>query len=514
MSCFKAVIRVDSSYILGSGHVMRCLTLADELRAKNFSITFICRDLPGNLIKYIGEREYAVHVLHRPSFEVTTDIHAENINQAYLSYLGVPQHEDAKESKLFLRDIHPDLLIVDHYALDKNWEQEIRLYVRKILVIDDLANREHVCDLLLDQSYCRKKKSYRGLVPQACTMMVGLEYALIRSEFLRWRSVSLKRRRSFKLRTLVICMGGSDPKSFSKEVLLELSNCELPVDLKVKVVLGFQTKNFESIKQIVNTLPFNVELIKGSDNIASIFTYADIAIGSAGITTWERCCLGLPSITISMADNQQFIIDEIDKRGISKKIDNIGELKGALEIIIRDYVKISLLSTLIINPTSTQDVIHLIHNKEGTKNVEFMAATSEDCEFLYSTQTQEIRRYSLNTVVPSYKEHSVWFEDKLNDNNAIILILVHSDEKVGFLRLDGITQSLIEISIAILPPFSGIGIAKRAIRQLVVRLAHRNFKARVHQENIPSKKLFIGQGFYLSRISGSFGEYVYNATSV
>ena len=175
----KIAFRVDASTSMGIGHFMRCLTLSEELRQGGAQIHFICREHIGNLIGLLEKKIMAVTVL--PASVINGSLHSEN----YSDWLGVTQVVDAEQTIDALKGEHIDWLIVDHYGIDAEWEQQLRPYTEKLMVVDDLANRPHNCDLLLDQNYSVNGESrYVGLVPEFCKLLLGPSYALIRPEYL------------------------------------------------------------------------------------------------------------------------------------------------------------------------------------------------------------------------------------------------------------------------------------------------------------------------------------------
>ncbi|MBL0225443.1 MAG: UDP-2,4-diacetamido-2,4,6-trideoxy-beta-L-altropyranose hydrolase [Geobacteraceae bacterium] len=177
-------IRTDASDVIGSGHVMRCLTLADELRQRGADVIFICRILLGNLIGLIEDKGYSVVRLQQPETEYIAA--AEDV--AHAAWLGVSWEQDAVDTIDAFGEKHPKLLIIDNYALDSRWETKLRPYVEKIMVIDDLADRSHDCDLLLDQNlYQSIETRYDKLISESCKRLLGPKYALFRPEFVTAR---------------------------------------------------------------------------------------------------------------------------------------------------------------------------------------------------------------------------------------------------------------------------------------------------------------------------------------
>ena len=304
----KVVIRADASLQMGTGHIMRCLTLAKELEKQGAEIEFICRAHVGNLIENIEQQGFKAHVLPL-SQNVAID------GGLYGSeWLGCTQQEDAVLCLPILEKIKPDWLIVDHYSLDLTWQSLLSEYFVKLMVIDDLANRKHQCDVLLDQTYGRKECDYAGLVPKHSQLLLGSEYALLRAEFSEYLEYSLQRRIKPSFKKLLITMGGVDPDNVTGELLDALKGCFLPKELEIDVVMGATAPHLKKIQQQAELLPYKTSVMVNVSNMAEIMANADLAIGAAGATTWERCCLGLPSILVVLADNQKDIADFLTQK--------------------------------------------------------------------------------------------------------------------------------------------------------------------------------------------------------
>ncbi len=174
----KLAIRVDASTRMGLGHLVRCRTLAQELRAQGAEVRFICRAHPGHQIDALAADAFATISLPAPPNDIDTGESA--AAEDYARWLGVPQHQDAVETLAALSGWRPDWLVVDHYGLDVDWAQLLRPHVGRILVIDDLANRLHDADLLLDQNYATDgARRYAGLLPASALTLIGPRYALL-----------------------------------------------------------------------------------------------------------------------------------------------------------------------------------------------------------------------------------------------------------------------------------------------------------------------------------------------
>jgi len=305
------IIRADASVQIGTGHVMRCLTLADELRRRGTEAVFICREFDGNLCGYVEEKGYVVHRLH------VSNVPEQNIESGlkHAAWLGAVWQTDARQVERIIKDLGmpPDWLVMDHYALDERWEGYLRPYVKKIMAIDDLADRPHDCDILLDQNFYENLESrYDGLVPPSCKKLLGPKYALLRPEFREARKNL--RKRDGHVKRIMIFFGGTDPSNETAKALEAIRLLNRP-GIAVDVVVGNANPYKEQIKQLCST-KYNITYHCQVENMAQLMADADLFIGGGGSTTWERCCLGLPSLIISTAINQNAIAVGCAQAGI------------------------------------------------------------------------------------------------------------------------------------------------------------------------------------------------------
>jgi UDP-2,4-diacetamido-2,4,6-trideoxy-beta-L-altropyranose hydrolase len=283
-------IRVDASVAIGSGHVMRCLTLAGLLRGDGHSVGFICLTTKGNLIDMILERGYCVRVLKyggNDTREVSEVFNSDADAEGTCGLLAADGYKT-------------DMMIVDHYSIDYMWESRIAPYSRRIMVIDDLANRRHYCHLLLDQNFLSNADSYKNLVPDFSRILVGTQYVLLKKEFFEFRK-SLKPRDGV-VKNILVFFGGTDPTHETLKVLDHLEQREY--EFSVTVVTGASNAMSQVIQERCVGLP-RVEFCCQTSNMADLMLHADLCIGAVGATAWERCCLGLPSLTVVVADNQK-----------------------------------------------------------------------------------------------------------------------------------------------------------------------------------------------------------------
>lgn len=306
-------IRIDSGIEIGLGHMMRCFALAEVLKNVGFKVCFISKKLRGNICDFIVGKGYRVYYLPTKNYNKKQNQFSKDDNNKIIE-------NDALETTKILTNYidKPSWLLVDHYDLDIRWESILRKFVKKIIVVDDLANRKHDCDLLLDQNlYEQMDKRYTGLVPKNCKKLLGPKYALLRSEFSELRKTITKRR---KLQSILISFGGSDPKNETAKALQAIKILNMK-DLTVDVVVWNINPHKEEIKHLCSSIP-NTTFYSNIDNIGELMSKADLAIGTGGITTWERCCLGLPSIVSIASNNQAEMIELLDRKNCVVNLGN------------------------------------------------------------------------------------------------------------------------------------------------------------------------------------------------
>ncbi|MDG3065876.1 UDP-2,4-diacetamido-2,4,6-trideoxy-beta-L-altropyranose hydrolase [Thauera mechernichensis] len=321
----KVAFRADASLQIGTGHVMRCLTLADALAAHGADCQFICRAHEGNLIEFIRGKGYVTHalpiVLKASTSSTGPGQEASPADLAHSHWLGATQAQDAEACAPILVAHRPDWLIADHYALDARWERALAPHYRKLMVIDDLADRPHACDLLLDQTFGRDAADYRPLVPADCRLLCGSQYALLRPEFAALRPYSLQRRARPALHELLITMGGVDKDNATGQVLQALRTCPLPADCRITVVMGATAPWLEEVRTQAQDMPRPTRVLVGVNDMAQLMADSDLAIGAAGSTSWELCCLGVPNLLVCTAANQRTVIGALASVNATAKLD-------------------------------------------------------------------------------------------------------------------------------------------------------------------------------------------------
>lgn len=314
--------RTDASLQIGTGHVMRCLTLADAMRERGAHCTFIGRVHDGHLMDLVEHRRHKA--LRLP---LRSDGYAAAATPAHAVWLGTDWATDAQQSQQLLVNEAVDWLVVDHYALDDRWEQAMRTNSKRLMVIDDLADRSHDCDLLLDQNLGRDCADYSDLLKPNTATLIGPTYALLRPAFAQLRPYSLARRIHPQFKRLLITMGGVDKDNVTGQVLNVLQKCQLPIDMQITVVMGPHAPWLREVKEQATQTQVPTQVLVGVDQMAQLMADSDLAIGAAGGTSWERCCLGLPTVLLVLAPNQHAGAQALFKSGAAITLENAQQLQ-------------------------------------------------------------------------------------------------------------------------------------------------------------------------------------------
>lgn len=338
----RVAFRTDASLQVGSGHVMRCLTLADALKAQGAQCHFISREHPGHLLEVIRQRSFTVTglpaALPQPSTS-TQDPSKHAKEPVHAAWLGCDWQTDALQTGVILASLQPDWLVIDHYALDQRWQETVAPHYRKLLVIDDLADRPHRCDLLLDQNLGRQPQDYTSLVPVACQVLIGPHYALLRPEFAALRDYSLKRRVNRQLKQLLITMGGVDLPNATGQVLKALKARTLRADCRITVVMGVKAPWLAQVRELAEQMPWPTEVVVNVDDMAQRMADSDLCIGAAGSSSWERCCLGVPTLMVVQAENQQLGAKAIEAAHAARLIGAVSDIATQLPLAIAELIE-------------------------------------------------------------------------------------------------------------------------------------------------------------------------------
>jgi UDP-2,4-diacetamido-2,4,6-trideoxy-beta-L-altropyranose hydrolase len=432
----KVIFRVDASNQMGIGHLMRCLTLAEALCRRGVEVGFISREHPGNLCELFQQRAIPVVVLPAPKRS-----HEPVSGCDYATWLGISQEEDAQQTIEALQGENPDWLVVDHYGLDVKWEQRLRPNVKRLMVIDDLANRHHDCELLLDQNYSIEGESrYLGLVPDACKLLVGTPYALLRPEYALYRYAAKARRK--QIETVLVYFGGPDPHNMTGLVLRALSSADLS-QLNVIVVIGINNLHKEILEKQARQRP-RTDLHAAREHLADLMSEADLAIGACGATTWERMCLGLPAIVISISDNQRPAADALKKRKLITYAGHFDEIKSdQIECLVKTYIsekkthfEAVLQNQIEVDGLGTLRVVEVLVPSQKA-DLRLRPAAARDILSYFSWANDPMTgKNAMHSDPIGWETHMKWYQSKLGADDSHLFILEAGELPIGQIRFD------------------------------------------------------------------------------
>ena len=490
------VIRADASVAIGTGHVMRCLSLADVLCSQGAVVQFICRLHDGHLCELIRDRGFEVHALSKSSDDLKSQTEAD-----FSTWLGATWRGDASETISVIDGLgfRPDWLIIDHYALSANWERSLRDSVDKIMVIDDLADRAHDCDLLLDQNlYENAETRYVGIVPEQCQLLIGPRFALLRDEFRAARTGISARTGSVE--RILIFFGGVDRANLT-DVVIRAMDRIIPDDLQVDVIIGEQNCHRKEIESKCAARDFTCYV--QTDRTAELMSGADISIGAGGSTTWERCCLGLPCLAFAVADNQSLLVRHATLSGILYSPDVDTEDADAVAMQLQAFIDNPLLresmsrkSMSVVDGYGADRVRRAL----GPLSVSIRAATTSDSEAIFEWRNgTAVREMSLDSAPIDWTAHCAWIESVLADANRLLLIGESEMQSVGVVRFD-ISGDTANLSIYLVPEQMNRGFGTEllvAAEQWLMsaRPELRLLRAEVVAGNNKSHKLFQKAGY-------------------
>ncbi len=438
----KFAFRTDASLQIGTGHVMRCLTLANALRERGADCRFICREHPGNLLHLIREQGFEAVALPGESSERGYPPKAVQSDLAHAEWLGADWRTDAEAARAALGGVKVDWLVVDHYALDARWEAAMRPNCCKLLVIDDLADRIHDCDLLLDQNLVADmERRYDGKVPHHCGRLLGPQYALLQPEY-----AELHPRippREGPVSRVLIYFGGADRDNQTGRALaacLSLGRQDIALD----VVINPNSPHADSIQAQAQGKG-QVTLHSHLPSLAPLMVRADLAIGAGGATSWERCCLGLPTLVITIAENQKPIAEELHQQGLVQWLGHASE--ASEQSIANDLATIfdkdlpsawSEKCQQFADGLGADRVCSVLLLSPETPLRARLARLDDEALILRWANDPLVRRNAFTTETIDPVTHRAWFRKRLRDLENCRLQIVETDDgfPLGQVRFD------------------------------------------------------------------------------
>lgn len=495
----NVAIRADATSQIGTGHFMRCLTLADALRQRGAQVRFVSRGLPDHLRDMLTARDMGFASLNDAVTAQAQD------DLAHSNWLGTSQEQDARDTAQALNDRMWDWLVVDHYALNAHWERAMRGSARQIMVIDDIADRQHDCDVLLDQNYYADMQTrYTGKVPEYCRLLLGPRYALLREEFRKLHEQV--KPRTGEVKRILVFFGGVDADNYTGLAIEALAGLGIE-GIAVDVVIGAQHPRRSDIEKICMTRGYACHV--QTSRMAELMAAADLAIGAGGSSTWERCCLGLPTLSIRTAENQRRQIADAAEAGLlyapSGEGDLIELIRRHTKCLFENVPLLNLISTTAMNSVDGMGSVR-VAGLLSVGDIEIRRATEDDSRNLFEWRNHpSIRAVSRNTELIDWDAHCSWLASVLDDKDKELLIGFIGHESVGVVRFDKAGRGS-EVSIYLVPEagFTGQGrnLLLSAERWLVAnRQDIKIVRAEVLSENSVSQRLFLGADYRIEKIS-------------
>lgn len=466
----NVAFRVKANSETGLGHLMRCLCLADYL--KRFAhCEFVISSESQVVIEDIETRGYGVLRI-----ESTNDA----ILDAKLTCKALPHFE-----------LGHSYLIVDCYDFDYKWEAYCsENSPAKLIIIDDLNNRVHSCDYLIDSSLGRNNESYQDSLVRE-KKLLGIKYLVLKRQYIDRRSSSiLRRKKTKKIKNILVSMGATDPKNYTARVLDKISQTHFKGQVTVVT-----TRHNPHLKHLKNMKYEDVNVFVDHPKIEELATQADLCIGALGTSLMERACIGLPSICVKTAENQNYnalVAEEYKVAWVSEvyKIDQ--PIDEFISMKPEDRLKITEHLMSIIDGLGYLRVLRECFNIHPV--VELRDLEIDDSRLLFQWQNETgARQYSRNINPPSWEEHVNWLQNSLSDSDRRLWIILMDSIPVGYTRLDSKNDTE-EVSILVSTHYQGLGIGKLALEAIKSK-SRKTIEAYVKEENTPSVKLFSSAGF-------------------
>lgn len=299
----KIAFRVDSGTHIGTGHLMRCLTLAKKFHKKSHEVIFVSRDHEGSISNKISST-FGCTILPLDNKKKVSY----NDNN-YQSWLGVSIDQEISDSNAFFKSFSSkfDYIVIDHYGLDSIYEKEMAKHCSKIVVIDDLMNRYHFADYIIDQNLSAEQNRYEKLNTKlSCKYLMGPQYALLKDDFKKFRPIAFVEKKS--INNILVFFGGMDISGECKKVVDAFLLNDYPFNIHIILGQGHSDYSHISSAAAINS---KIKLYHFIDNMAEFMSKMDVAFGACGATSWERATLALPALTVVSADNQKLVSEAL-----------------------------------------------------------------------------------------------------------------------------------------------------------------------------------------------------------
>jgi UDP-2,4-diacetamido-2,4,6-trideoxy-beta-L-altropyranose hydrolase len=471
----RVIFRADAGAAIGGGHVMRSLALASAFAERGWQIGFAASEESFKSMPQLNASSYEKLVLLTGAMNEAVEIAA--------------RWPDGCE-----------LLVVDHYGRDIVFEQACRPFAKRILVIDDLADRAHDADVVADSS-AASSSIYAPLVRPDSTVLAGPRFAIVHTSFRLAREAALPRRDGRSVSRILVSLGQADPDNATGLALDAIEHAGFSG--AVDVVLGQSAPHQSAIRRRAKN---RITLHVNASNMAALMATSDLAIGAGGTTAFERCSLGLPSLVVEIAANQRAVIARLVESGAAVSAgmqsgtskEQIGD---ALKALLGDPQKLrsmALSGAALVDGRGADRIFLAALGKERTENGEpievRLAEESDEGWLLELQQDPATRRFANNPTAPTAEEHAAWFSRTIKDPTRFLMIVMSGDARAGMLRLDSRDDGLL-VSVAVDPQLHRSGSGRAALRLASRIAAGKMLLAQIHPENVASLALFAAEGY-------------------
>ncbi len=459
----RVAFRVDASAAIGLGHVKRCLALAHALRRTGAEIRFVMNRIDFDAVALVRGAGIAADAF--PTSASAAVSHALAAHAASSPWSGWNWQADADETVAKLRGDRPDWVVVDHYGLDARWHAQVRAGVgARIVVIDDLADRALDPDLLVDHNLA---DDHRGKYRERCAgtvpMLAGPRYALLGPEYadaLRYCASGSD------VRSIGIFMGGADAADFS---IVALAACRdvAGFDGPVEVATTSAHPQLHRLRQEVSLRP-GTSLSVDLPSLAAFFVRHDLQIGAGGGATWERCCVGAPSLVLVAAGNQSVVVPALQRLGA------VATLPAGEAVTVRSVG--ALVRDLLGDPdrrTALSRGGRRLVDGLGARrvalwlargNLQVRRAREDDAETMLRWRNHpSTRAVSGNATQIDPRGHRQWLERVLHDPARCLFVGYVGDVDVGVIRFDELDSGEHEVSLYLDPALHGLGLGSRLL---------------------------------------------------
>jgi UDP-2,4-diacetamido-2,4,6-trideoxy-beta-L-altropyranose hydrolase len=475
----RIVLRADASTAIGSGHVVRCATLAQALKAQGAEVLFVCRNEDGNMLAWLESQGLSTAPL-------TADERLHPISDASATLAAL-------QARDFLRF---DWMVVDHYALDQTWEQAMRVEGCRTLAIDDLG-RQHETDMIVDQNLVAAYDTrYRGLVPERTIQLLGPRFAMLQPRYADERR--RVRRRIGRPSRVLVYFGASDLPNLTEQVVSAILAADASV--AIEMVIGSANPLRDHLLTLAKQPSVTAHLQLPS--LVDLMVQADLAFGAGGATSWERLCLGLPAVVVTLADNQRPIAEELHKRQLVMWLGDAGTLQSdalqaAIALAISRDIEQWFDGTQVglVDGLGVDRVVEAMIGRASLGLVVRPVEATDEKLLLDWANDQTTRQMAFSTQKIDVSGHHQWLLRRLAEPSIYRLFMIETVGgveigQVRFERDDGIWV----ISYSIAREFRGRGLASRlldaSLKALYDAVGPATVAGRVRPENSASRRVF------------------------